>query len=265
MYPVLATESARRVPLGAFAPLLGTLPDGASAALSAAHAVLRGGRSVLAVDDAHLLDDVSATLLHQLAVDQECPMVVTVRTGEPAPDAVTALWKDDLLTRLEVAPLSPEQATTLLERVLGGRMEKASARRLFAATAGNVLWLRHLVDGERASGRLTCTAGMWHWVGEPRLGPALTALIDTRIGELSGDVRHVLELLALGEPLDIELLQALAGATEVEDAADRELVTVARTGRHWEARLAHPLYGETVRARLNPVRARRLRGMLVEA
>lgn len=77
VYPVLATESASRVPLGVFAPLLGTFPDGAGAALSAAHAVLRGGRSLLAVDDAHVLDDVSATLLHQLAVDQECRMVAT--------------------------------------------------------------------------------------------------------------------------------------------------------------------------------------------
>jgi len=110
-----------------------------------------------------------------------------------------------------------------------------------------------------------CTAGVWHWVGNPQLGPALTALIDTRLGELSGEVRQVLELLALGEPLGVDLLQTLASAAALEDAADRDLVTVALIGGRWEVRLSHPLYGEAVRARMNPVRARRLRGRLAEA
>lgn len=148
---VIATDSARRIPLGAFAPLLDELPDGASAALPAAHAALRGGLTVLAVDDAHLLDDVSATLLNQLGVDHEYRMVITVRTEHQAPDAVTALWKDGLLTRVDVAALTAEQTTMLLERVLVGPLERVSAQRLFTATAtaGNVFWLRHLVDGER--------------------------------------------------------------------------------------------------------------------
>lgn len=260
---VLATESARPTPLGAFAALLGSLGEGIT--LAAAHAALGKGPSALAVDDAHLLDDVSATLLHQLAADGRVRMAVTIRSGEPTPDAVTALWKDGLLTRLEVRALSEDQVTALLENGLGGQLEGASARRLFAATAGNALWLRHLVDGERAAGRLVSTAGMWHWGGEPRLGPALTALVDQQIGELTREVRLVLELLALAEPLVVELLEALAGAAEVEEAAERGLITATRAGGRWEARLAHPLYGEAVRARLNPVRARRLRGRLVEA
>ncbi|MGH3840447.1 MAG: helix-turn-helix transcriptional regulator [Pseudonocardiaceae bacterium] len=178
---------------------------------------------------------------------------------------MTALWKDGLLARLEVPALSQEHATTLLELVLGGAVEKISAQRLFTATAGNILWLRHLLDGERTGGRLICHAGVWHWTGQPRLGPALTAIIEARIGELSGGLRRVLELLALGEPLDVDLLQTLATPAAIEDAADRELVSVHRIDGRWEARLAHPLYGEAVRARMNPLRARRLRGRLVEA
>lgn len=77
---VIATESARHIPLGAFAPLHGELPGDPGAALSNAHAALRGGRTLLIVDDAHLLDDASATLLHQLATDHDHRMVVTVRT-----------------------------------------------------------------------------------------------------------------------------------------------------------------------------------------
>lgn len=45
----------------------------------------------------------------------------------------------------------------------------------------------------------------------------------------------------------------------------RELVTVARDGDSWLARLTHPLYGEVVRARTGELRARRLRGRLAVA
>lgn len=166
---------------------------------------------------------------------------------------------------MEVPALSLEDVTELLEAVLGGRLQSTTARRLFAATAGNVLWLRHLVDGERASGRLRCTDHTWHWWGEPQLSSALAALIDARIGGLPPGVRGVLELLALAEPLGVDLLQSLVGEAELENSADRKLVTVNLDGDQWVARLAHPLYGEAVRGRLSPVRARRLRGRLVES
>ncbi|HET9258323.1 MAG TPA: sigma factor-like helix-turn-helix DNA-binding protein [Pseudonocardiaceae bacterium] len=178
---------------------------------------------------------------------------------------MTRLWKDGMLTRLDVPPLSAGQTTMLLDRVLGGPLAVTSARRLFAATRGNVLWLRHLIDGELASGRLVRGSGVWHWVGEPRLSPALTTLIETRIGELPSEVRRVLELLALHEPLDLELLRSLATAAGVEDAAERKLITPRWVHGRWRARLAHPLYGEAVRARMNPIRTRRSRGQLAQA
>jgi hypothetical protein len=170
-----------------------------------------------------------------------------------------------LLTRLEIPALTQEHTTALAELVLGGHLETSSAQRLFTATKGNILWLRHLLDGERAGGRLMCDAGVWHWVGEPQLGLALTALIEARIGELPDGMRRVLELLALGEPLDVDLLQSLATPAAVEDVADRDLITVHQVGRRWEARIAHPLYGEAVRARMNRLRARQVRGELVKA
>ncbi|NMH95723.1 LuxR C-terminal-related transcriptional regulator [Pseudonocardia acidicola] len=265
---VAATESSREVPLAAFVPVLGEELSGATGALplAAAHAALRmRSHAVLGVDDAHLLDDVSATLLHQLAVAGETPMVVTVRTGAPAPAAVTALWKDGLLARLDLSPLTGEQTGALVGAVLGGRLDGDSIRRLHAVTAGNVLWLRHLVDGELAAGRFVETAGVWHWADAPRITPALAELIDTRIGAQPPGVGEVLELLAIGEPLGVPLLEKVVGPVEVEDAVARGLVTVDTTGPRWEARLAHPLYGEVLRARSGPMRARRLRGILVEA
>jgi type II secretory pathway predicted ATPase ExeA len=46
----------------------------------------RGRRVVLGVDDAHLLDDASAALVHHLAVTGVAFVVATLRTGEPCPE-----------------------------------------------------------------------------------------------------------------------------------------------------------------------------------
>ncbi|NMO89334.1 LuxR C-terminal-related transcriptional regulator [Actinomycetospora sp. TBRC 11914] len=265
----VATESARDVPLGAFAPWLRVhaphAPDvttiqGATEALEA-----HGASYVLGVDDAHLLDGVSATVLHQLALRRAVRLVVTVRTGEPAPDAVTALWKDDLAERIELAPLDAEQTRALVRAALGGPVEAATERRLHATSGGNVLWLRHLVESERAAGRLVRDAEAWKLDRPPTISPALDELVAARLGRLSDAERRALELLALGEPLGLSLLERLVPAEDLEALAERSLVTLERDGARSELRLAHPLYGEVLRGRMSPIRGRRLRSELSEA
>ena len=66
----------------------------------------RQGRVLIGVDDAHLLDGLSAHVVHQLAQARGARLVVTLRTGGAEPDAMTALWKDGLLARLDLEPLS---------------------------------------------------------------------------------------------------------------------------------------------------------------
>ncbi|BCO33684.1 LuxR family transcriptional regulator [Mycobacterium heckeshornense] len=61
---------------------------------------------VLVVDDAQLLDPLSATLVHQLAVSGVTRLIVVIRSGEAVPDALTALWKEQLLLRLDINPFT---------------------------------------------------------------------------------------------------------------------------------------------------------------
>jgi predicted ATPase len=160
----VATASARALPLGAVDATLGVVgSDPARLVRQAGDALLAGaGRAgvVVGVDDAHLLDGLSATLVHQLVLRQAASVVLTVRTGESAPDAVTALWKDGHLARLELQPLSEDETAALVEARLGGPVDSAAARRLWSATRGNALYLRQLVDGELEAGRLRQVAGV---------------------------------------------------------------------------------------------------------
>ena len=168
------TGASQGLPLGAFAALLGR-PVGIRPRCCGGlprTPFAGAGRPgvVVGVDDAHLLDELSALLVHQLVLQAVATVVVTVRTGR-APDAITALWKDGHLDRLEVQPLSEPETGALLEAVLGGPLESGAAHRLWTITRGNVLYLRHLVDAELESGRLWQAAGVWRWSGEPALSP----------------------------------------------------------------------------------------------
>lgn len=266
---VAATASARSLPLGAFAGILGAVGGDPTQLLGQAMDALLagGGRNgvVVGVDDAHLLDELSALLVHQLVMYGGARVVVTVRSGEPVPDAVSGLWKDGHLDRLEVQPLSETDTAAVLEPALGGPVDRDSAAQMWSLTGGNALYLRHLVDGELESGRLRQVRGVWRWSRIPVMSPGLTELVDARMGQLPDQVREVVDVLALGEPLGVSLLQDVTDPAAVEQAEARGLVRVERDERRLQARLAHPLYGEARRAQLGELRARRLRGRIAEA
>jgi predicted ATPase len=170
---------------------------------SARESILAQEDTIVGVDDAHSLDQLSATLLHQIAVDRAGHIVVTVRSGEPVPDAVTALWKDGYLHRLELQPSTKEQSIALVETVLGGTLEGLSADVMWESSGGNPLFLRHMVEGAIEAGALTEVNGVWQLRGPTVVPSGLAALLENRLDHAGNDAVNVLKLLALCEPLDI--------------------------------------------------------------
>jgi ATP/maltotriose-dependent transcriptional regulator MalT len=175
------------------------------------------------------------------------------------------LWKDGLLQRVEVQALTEDDAQVLTDAAVGARTSRDTVHRLWTITEGNPLYLRELVDGERSAGRLTPAGDVWHWRGDPTLTPRLVELLDARIGELDPGLRLIVELLATGEPLGAGMLQRHVDPALLDEAQRRGLVQVHVDGRRCHVRLAHPLFGEAVRAKTSTTRARRLRGTLVRA
>jgi DNA-binding CsgD family transcriptional regulator len=258
------TQSAQTIPLGAFAewatgssgsPL--QLVAGVIEALSTGPGCTH---AVIAVDDAHLLDALSAFVLHQVVLRKAASVIVTIRGGEPVSDAVTALWKDGYLPLLELQPLSCAESETLLRGALTSRVDPECARRIWESTGGNVLYLRHLVAQETAAQRLVNTAGTWTWTGTPVISPTLIDLIESQVGSVPEAVLEAVDLVAIAEPLELGLLAALVDASVVEDAELRDLLAVTSSGGGTFARVGHPLYGEIRRNRAGPSRLRRLRG-----
>ena len=265
---VACSESARAVPLGALSSLVGNAVDDPVRVIGgvADRMAVEGADDgvMVVVDDAHLLDPLSALLVQQLVLRRAATLIVTVRNGELAPDAITALWKDDQLERFEVQPLDEDETGALLAAVLGGPVDSSSLRRMWDMAGGNILFLRQLVDEERRADRLRDMGGVWRWIGGPIVSPRLADLIVARIGLLPVRVGEVIDLLALGEPLSVSLLARLSDPMAVEDAETHGLLRIERVEGRLQARLAHPLFGEVRRNGLGRLRARRLRGQIAQ-
>ncbi len=264
---VASTESSRGIPLGVFAHLVGSTGSRDATALLATareSLVSQGANNIIGVDDAHLLDELSATLLHQIAVDQSGRILATVRTGEPVPDAVTSLWKDGYLRRIELQPFSKQQSVALIEAVIGGRLEGLSADLMWESSGGNPLFLRHLVEGSIDAGTLKKAGDVWQLRGPTAVPAGLVELLDSRLDHASDDVIGALKLLALCEPLDIDALTELAGEAAVDEAESRGLIRCVPNGTMLNARFSHPLVGDVVRSRIGRAASRRLKGRIVE-
>lgn len=249
---MLATRAASGIPLGALAPLISEVRGTAGPA-----EVLRWARGEIArlggerrlallVDDAHLLDDTSANLVGQVAVAGDAFVVVTLRSGEPSPEAVVALWKNEVVERIELRPLDDASLVALLVAALGRAVDGGTARRLASASAGNVLYQRELVLAALGAGALAQEDGMWRLVGELAMSTRLVELIEARLGPLSDQERDVAEMLAYGEPFGVSLLDAGLETGVTEELERRGLLEVTAEGRRLDARLAHPLYGEVL-------------------
>ncbi|GII25512.1 LuxR family transcriptional regulator [Planosporangium mesophilum] len=271
VWSATANTATAGLPLGSLSQVLPAdqpAPASTSGLLRWAVDALRqraaGRPVVLAIDDGHLLDPLSATLIYYLAHNERTTILATVRTGEPVPDPVRALWTDDLVERVELGPLTQDEVAELLSRVFGGPVDSASVDRLCQLSQGNALLLRELVLAARAGEEITSSYGVWRWTGRFELIPTLTEVIDARIGQLTTEVRDVLELVAFGEPIGLQMLVRATDAAAVEQAEERQLIRVVPDDRRANVRLAHPLYAEVVRQRCPVTRFRRLLAELAD-
>jgi DNA-binding NarL/FixJ family response regulator len=264
---ITGTESARPLPLGAFTGSIiessGSMPD-VGRLINSFVAQQRQGKVLIGVDDAHLLDGLSAHVVHQLAQTRGPRLVVTVRCGESEPDAVTALWKDGLLARLDLEPLSEAGTRSLIETILEGSVDARSAKRFWKLTGGNALFLRQLLKDQVDAGRMRKIAGVWMWDERVAVSQSITDMVGRQLGELSDGVALVVDTLSQCEPLAVDVLCKVAERTDLEAAERLHLVNVERSGNERVARLAHPLFGELRRAGAGEMYLSRIRGRLAE-
>jgi len=270
-----ATRTAGSIPFGAVATLLPPSTEIQAAdnraemirRMSAALVEASAPKSLaLLIDDAQLLDDATATLVHQLAATGRAFVLLTVRVGDQAvPDAVLALWKDALAPRIEIHGLTVDRAMDMLTAALDGPVDHGTVARLVAHTGGNVMFLREVVLGAIDDGSLRYEGGLWRQTGPLRPSDRLVELMEARLAGLNQEQRAVLELLAFGEPIGRNELQSMADPRHADELERSGLLVSEMSGSRLQLRLAHPLYADVLRSRTPVMRALAVTRSLAEA
>jgi DNA-binding CsgD family transcriptional regulator len=261
---VLGTETGQAVPLGAFHRMLPVEdPHEPAAMLAAAHrALAREANLVIVVDDAQLLDPLSALLIHQLAANGATPLIVTIRSGDAVPDAVTALWKEQLLLRLDVETFTRAQTEELVNAVLDGDVDSSVIDHLQDLAHGSPLVLRGLLNAAREDDALVHHGGRWRLQGPLRVGADLNELVVARLETLAADEYEVVEIVAAAELLDWDILRTLCATDAVARTEHRGAIQFIADGSHTVTRLSHSIFGEVVRQRSGTARTRQLNTVL---
>ncbi len=214
------------------------------------------GVPVLLLDDAHRVDDWTLRLVDRLLATGTLFCVATVVAGEPVAETVVRWWRDERTVRVDLGDLDQLGVDTLLHMALEGPLDAVASAQLWHTGRGNMLALRELVLGARARGALVRRDGVWHLDGPLPAPDRLRELVELRLAELEPVAHTVLDQLALCQPLGLGQLEASAGLPVLEELERQGLIAVRTDGRRESVRLAHPLHGEVLRARMPALRRR---------
>jgi DNA-binding CsgD family transcriptional regulator len=217
------------------------------------------------VDDAHELDPASIELVRRLAQVPRIFPLLTVRSDEPIPASLVALWKDGPACRIELPTLGRDETEQLVRAWLGAPVEPATLAELWNASVGNPLFLRELVLAYAEQSALRQVGGAWRRNGTVGSSPRLVELVRTRIARLTGDQRTVLDTLAVSGALDLDLLGAVVARPALASVVERGLIRVTEVAGAPVVDLVHPLYGAVLRGQVSLPGRRTIRHRLLDA
>jgi predicted ATPase len=143
----VGNEPSRSVAFGSLFSLLPeTAPDDRAQLLARLRSSLLDGASgrrvLVAVDDAHLLDEQSSAFLAELAHRADATLAMTQRSGHALPSPLMGLLRSATVERVAVEPLDDAATRALAEEVLGGAVTTGLAAAIAELSGGLPLLAR---------------------------------------------------------------------------------------------------------------------------
>ena len=220
--------------------------------------------TMLVVDQLHLLDDASATVVDRLLHSGSAFLLASVTQGVTASEAVTSLWTSGRVRRLDLEPLPRATVDTLLHRALGSGVDGAAAADLWTASEGNPLLLHELVDAAVANGSLAEVDGVWRTSGRLEVTGRAAELIERRLVALGPAASEALEIVAVNQSIGLTDLERFVDVDVLEALETGGFVAIEADRRRTEVVIAHPAVADVVTRNLSTLRARRLALAAVE-
>jgi DNA-binding CsgD family transcriptional regulator len=257
------------IPLAAFASMLPGRPSGDAGDLVQIRRALQdraGTRPLLlGLDDAHLLDEASAALAHQLASDLTAFVVGTLRTGEVPPEAISALMREGLAARIPVDPLDAALLGDFARVTLGAPVSADVADQLYQRTLGNPLFARELLLQARSAGVLVERDGVFGATGPLPAPSTLTQFVDARLASLGETHQRAVALVGIGGPIEIELLEQLVDPDALVELETARLLTADERDDSLMVGFVHPVYADAARKAVGRLAARQMLRELADA
>lgn len=248
-----ASVTAQKFSFGALANILPVESAGSDTAamMSLGIAALRRSkpRQLLVVDDAQVLDDESAALVHHIRVEDVATVLATVRSSDGVPDAVRRITVDGLAEVLDLPGMSDEELLNVAERHLGGVVDRPTARLLCAASEGNPLLLNELLVASQAADLLEHRFGAWS-ASELIDGATARELMRSRVTAWSPHIKEVARLFSVGGAMPLRVAIAAAGRSKVLEARSAGALLERDDNALFD--LSHPVLAETVRSGVSP-------------
>ncbi|HYD10105.1 MAG TPA: ATP-binding protein, partial [Acidimicrobiales bacterium] len=179
---VTGTRELHTVRFGALASLLPIDDAGEDVDrfTAVATAIRRGGddRVVLAVDDAHLLDDRSVAVLRYLLDRGDVALLLSVRADEPVADAIATLWESGRFERIELHPLGHLDVGLLVQQLSDRPFHPATVRWVWSMSGGNPRVASEIVLDGLDHGGFVERRGRWRRSSRAAMtGPRVRALV----------------------------------------------------------------------------------------
>jgi DNA-binding CsgD family transcriptional regulator len=208
------------------------------------------------VEDLHWADHPTLDLLRFLAtnLDRERVLLVATYRDDERLEPAVRTWLAELTrlpvtTRVHLDRLGAGETAALLTQLLGRAPDEQVLERTLSRSAGNPLFVEHLVLESAED-------------GEPGLPGTLRDLLRSRVDRLPGDTHRVLRAAAvLGRPVPVPVLAAVSGLQEVDvedllrPALEQHVVAVRPDET---VGFGHPAFVEVVYDALLPTERRRL-------
>ncbi|MEA2184592.1 MAG: hypothetical protein QOF69_3777, partial [Solirubrobacteraceae bacterium] len=206
---------------------------------------------VLILDDFHWADPASVDLLGSLLRRPPSAAVLLVLAARPhqgptrLAGTLERAHRDGSLARLELRPLTSEEATAML----GGVDADQRATALFEESGGNPFYLEQLARSPELAERLSAPAPVS--VDGARVPPLVVAALTGELALLSPAARRVLEGASVaGDPFEPEMAATAADVSEhgamdaIDELLARDIIRPTDVPRRF--RFRHPIVRRAV-------------------
>ncbi|MFJ5955567.1 ATP-binding protein [Paenarthrobacter sp. NPDC092416] len=214
---------------------------------------------VLLVDDIHYVDPASLAILLQLIPGFGATLVATADSRVPLPQDLYQLWEDGFLEQHFLPPFSFSEAHTLCESVLGGHVQPRASALMAAMSGFNVGLLCIAIEDARQAGLLVQRDGFWTINVRAHCDwPGVVQHVRTENASRTESEQRALELIALAEPLALDVVERSFGQRTVELLLGDNFIRIL-PGKPPFVRTGSWLRGEGTRLAVPRSRSRALR------